>query len=72
MTKRLEKAFAEASKLPEGEQEALAQWLLEELASERQWEERLAKTHDRVAELADEALNEHRQGRTRSLDPDGL
>lgn len=31
MTELLEKAFAEASKLPEDEQAALAAWILEEL-----------------------------------------
>jgi hypothetical protein len=35
MTKLLEEAFAEASKLPEPEQDALAAVILEELASER-------------------------------------
>lgn len=34
MTKPLEEAFAELSKLSAGEQHAIASWLLEELASE--------------------------------------
>ena len=72
MTKRLEKAFAEASKLPEGEQDALAGWLLEELASERRWEELFSESQDRVAEMADEALDEHRKKQTRPLRPDDL
>ena len=38
MTKRLQNAFAEASKLPEEEQDKLAQWLLVELASEERWD----------------------------------
>src|SRR5215472_13622184 len=37
MTKLLQKAFDEASKLPEVEQDALGRVLLEELASERRW-----------------------------------
>jgi hypothetical protein len=40
--------------------------LLEELASERRWEELFA------AELADQALAEHRAGRTEKLDPEKL
>jgi hypothetical protein len=72
MTKRLKEAFAEASKLPEGEQDALARWLLEELASERRWEELFSSSHDRVAEMADEALDEHRKKQTRRLRPDEL
>ena len=72
MTKRLDQAFAEASKLTEIEQDALARWLLEELASERRWETAFAGTHDRVAEMADEALEEHRKGRAREFSPDEL
>jgi hypothetical protein len=58
MTKLLQKAFDEASKLPEVEQDALGRMLLEELASERRWEELFAGSHDLLAELADEALAE--------------
>ena len=42
MTKLLQKAFDEASKLPEGEQDALGRILLDELASERRWDELFA------------------------------
>ncbi len=38
MTKLLERAFKEASKLPEIEQNALAKWVIEELKSEDRWE----------------------------------
>lgn len=72
MTKLLQKAFDEASKLPEAEQDALGRILLEELASERRWDELLAGSHDLLAELADQALAEHRAGRTEKLDPDKL
>ncbi len=67
MTKLLEEAFAEASKLPEAEQQALAAWILEELASERRWQEALAGSADPLAQLADEALVEHREHRTEAL-----
>jgi len=72
MTKLLQKAFEEASKLPENEQNALGNLLLEELASERRWEELFAGSHDLLAELADQALTEHRAGRTEKLDPEKL
>jgi len=72
MTKRLEKAFEEASKLPQREQDALAEWLMEELASERRWEELLARSQDRVAEMADEARKKYREHRTKKLSPDEL
>ncbi len=72
MTKLLERAFEEASKLPGDEQDALGNMLLEELASERRWEDLFAGSHDLLAELADEALEEHRAGRTEKLDPEKL
>lgn len=72
MSKLLEKAFAEVSKLPQQEQDAVATWILEELASERRWEETLANSADALAQLADEALAEVRAGRTQVLDPDKL
>lgn len=58
MVTLLEKAFAEASKLSEEEQEALATWILEELASEQRWTEVFANSEDSLAKLADEALGE--------------
>lgn len=70
--KLFEQAFAEISKLPEQEQEAIAAWILEELASERRWEKAFADSQDALARLADEALAEHRAGRTQELDPDAL
>ena len=68
MTPLLEKAFAEASQLPDLEQDALARWLLDELASERRWEAAFASSADQLGQLADEALAEHHQGRTQPLD----
>lgn len=72
MTTDLEKAFAEAAKLPEDEQNAFAEWILREIASERRWDEAFASSADALAELADEALAEHRAGRTDPLDPETL
>lgn len=72
MNTLLEKVIAEITKLPESEQEAFAAWVLEELASERRWDEVFAKSADILALLADEALAEHRMGKTQLLDPDDL
>jgi hypothetical protein len=72
MTKLLEEAFAEASKLPEREQDALATVILEELASERRWDQAFANSADLLAQLADQALAEYRAGKTHVLDPEQL
>jgi hypothetical protein len=72
MTELLEKAFVEASKLPMQEQDELAQWILDEIYSERRWDEAFASSGDLLTRLGDEALKEHSQGRTQTLDPDKL
>ena len=51
------------------EQDKLAKWLLAELESERQWDEAFAGSSDQLADLADDALEEHRKGRTKPLNP---
>lgn len=55
MTKLLQKAFEEASTLPESAQDALGCMLRDELASERHWERLFAKSHDVLAELTEQA-----------------
>lgn len=72
MTKLLEKAFAKASKLQDVEQNVIAKWLLEELAAEKKWEQRFAESEDILGQLADEALEEHKKGKTMPLDTDKL
>ena len=72
LTISLEKAFAEASKLSEEEQNALAAWILQEITSEKRWEKTFSKSPDKLAQLAEEALREHRRGKTQPLDPEQL
>ena len=72
MTTRLEHAFVKASKLSRTEQNALADWLLAELESERRWDELFANSQDVLSKLAAEALAEHRSGQTRELDPEKM
>jgi hypothetical protein len=68
MTQLLEKAFSEAARLSELEQNVVARWLLLELASEKRWLETFADSEDLLSDLADEALAEHMQGKTKLLD----
>lgn len=72
MTPLLQQAFAAAATLPAAEQDALAAWLLGELAAEDAFDRTLAATGGRLAGLAAEALAEHRAGETADLDPEGL
>ncbi|MBI2909017.1 MAG: hypothetical protein HYX92_15345 [Chloroflexi bacterium] len=50
----LERAFAEAAKLPEDEQEALAALILEEVSRQRRQRKAFATSSDRLAGLAEE------------------
>ncbi len=72
MTDLLERAFSEATKLPESEQNELARWILAELESERRWDELFENSQDELGRLAEEALTEYREGKTKILDIDHL
>lgn len=67
MTRLLENAFKKASKLPVVDQNALAKWLLEELESEKKWEQMFAESEDILDNLANEALEDHKKGKTKPL-----
>ena len=72
MGKLLQRALAEAAKLPDSEQEAIGAWLLAEIESERRWDELFLHPSAAIERMADEALREHAEGRTSELDPDSL
>ena len=72
MTQLLERAYAEVSQLPEADQDAIATLILEELEDERKWQKSFAHSPDALARLAEEALAEHRTGRTQLLDQETL
>ena len=72
MTKLLKEAFDKASELPEEAQDQFARWVIEELASEKEWTKLLKSSPQAVSTLAKEAIAEHRDGRTEPLDPDNL
>jgi hypothetical protein len=72
MTELLKQAFDEASRLPASEQDAFGAWMLEELRSELRWNDLFVRSQDVLAKMADDALAEHRAGRTLPLDPDTL
>ena len=69
MTKALQDVFKEAAKLPEAEQEQLAATIRAELEAEASWEARLASSRTALDRLADEALAEHRSGKSQPLNP---
>jgi len=72
MTKLLKKAFQAAEKLSKEQQDALAAMMLDEIESDEHWEASFEASHNELEALAQEALEEHRQGRTQPLEPDAL
>jgi hypothetical protein len=72
MTKLLEEAIAKVRQLPEAEQNAIAQLILDEVESEKQWDELFAKSPEKLRKLADKAWAEHEAGQSESLDPEKL
>lgn len=67
MTTRLEQAFTEASKFSPKEQDALANWLLAELRSEKKWDRLFADSQEVLSKLSAEALAEYHSGKTQEL-----
>lgn len=55
-TELLKQAFEELAKLPDFEQDALAEAMLALVAADAGWDDLLAKSQDKLARLADRAL----------------
>jgi hypothetical protein len=72
MTKLLEQALAKAQALPEAEQDAIAQIVIDEIESERRWDGLFAQSPEKLRNLADRAWAEHEAGGSQELDPDQL
>jgi hypothetical protein len=68
----LRDAFEAAHRLPDDEQDAMAEWLLAEISSEEHWKARFIETRQALSALTREALDEHERGKTEELDPDSL
>ena len=72
MSNLLDEAYAAAKELPEQEQEAIGAWLLAEIDADRKWDELFSQPSEVIERMADKALEDHRRGRTRPLDPETL
>ncbi|MGK7919252.1 MAG: hypothetical protein AB4080_04510 [Trichodesmium sp.] len=67
MTNILQQALTKLSELPETQQEAIAYLILAEIEDEKRWTENFANSQDQLAQLADEAIAEFKQGKTKPL-----
>lgn len=68
MTALLEKAIDRVSVLPAKRQNALAHLLLAEIDADAKWDKSFKSSQHELAELAGNALAEHRKGKTRAMD----
>ena len=67
MNKLLERAITELAVLPDDKQEAMASLILEEMAAERGWDERFARSEHKLADLARRAKEQHARGESTPL-----
>jgi hypothetical protein len=74
MTKLAAEAWEKLQQLDDAEQDYIARKVLDEIESERRWDELFAtkESQDLLAEMGEKAMREHLAGRTRRLDPDEL
>ncbi len=72
MSTLLDQAVAEARKLSDAEQDAIAALILEEIEDERRWDESLARSPGKLANLLTRAEEQLRDGRCRAAGFDDL
>lgn len=72
MTKLATEAWEKLQELGDAEQDRLARLILDDIESERRWDELFEKSHDLLAEMAAEAKAEYDAGETDELTPDTL
>lgn len=74
MTNLLQHAFRVASELPEEQQDMLAQVLLDEMESERKWDELFSRpeSEELLNRMAEETLADYEEGLTEPLNLEDL
>ena len=72
MTTLLERAFSEAAKLPDQEQDVIGARLLAELSKETEFDQAIASSAGQLVRLAQDALGEDLAGLTQELNPERL
>lgn len=63
MTKLLNSAFEEISKLPEIEQNIFARFIINEIESEKKWKKKFSNSEDLLSNLANTALTDFKNNK---------
>jgi hypothetical protein len=72
MTKALEQAIERLKRMPEAQQESLAQLLMHEIDEDERWRTSTAKHADKLSGFVAEILEADRRGDCEPLNPDSL
>jgi len=72
MTTLLETAFEKASELSDIEQNRFAKFFMEEMQSEKKWDNLFSESEDLLAQMADKALDEYKNNETTPLTQEQL
>ena len=72
MNTLLERAFTEASKRPDDEQELIASLVLNELQDEALWQKNFARDADKLTEIARKVRGQVARGETMPYDPSNM
>ncbi len=72
MTRLLNSAFEKASLLNEIEQNIFARFILDEISSEKDWNNSFAQSEDELLTMANEALYEYKNNQTELLNIEKL
>jgi hypothetical protein len=72
MTQLLEEAIAKLHQLPPHQQDAMAQFILDELADEQQWDQAFERSQDALARLAAKVRRDIRTGKVKPSGMDEL
>ena len=72
MTTLLSKAMKRLEALPQSLQDEIAEQLLQDITSELTWQKTLAMPQPKLEKLADKALRESREGKTKKIGFDEL
>jgi hypothetical protein len=67
MTQRLEQAISELAKLPEPAQDAIATFILDQIADDVAWDDAFSRSQDQLAELARKAREDVAAGRVHRM-----
>ncbi|WNL12860.1 hypothetical protein [Aliarcobacter cryaerophilus] len=63
MTKLLNSAFEEISKLPEIEQNIFARFIINEIENEKKWEKKFSNSEDLLSNLVNTALTDFKKNK---------